>query len=43
MDSLQSLLIKQEQVIEDLVALNKQLTEDLAQYKEIEKEESLEQ
>ncbi|WP_278247044.1 hypothetical protein [Butyrivibrio proteoclasticus] len=43
MDSLQSLLIKQEQVIEDLVALNKQLTEELAQYKEIEKEESLEQ
>ena len=43
MDSLQSLLIKQEQVIEDLVALNKQLTEELAQYKEIEKEESLKQ
>lgn len=41
--SLASLLLRQEQIIEELTKLNKELTEELAQYKEIEKEESLEQ
>jgi len=40
MDSLLSLLIKQEQIIEQLMDLNKELTELLAQYKGIEEEES---
>lgn len=38
--SLASLLLKQEQIIEELTDLNKQLTEVLAQYIEIEEEES---
>lgn len=38
--SLTSLLLKQEQIIEELTDLNKQLTEVLAQYIEIEEEES---
>lgn len=38
--SLVSLLLRQEQIIEELTSLNKQLTEALAQYKEIEEEES---
>lgn len=40
MDSLSAILIKQEQIIEELTELNKQLTELLAQYTEIEEEES---
>lgn len=39
--SLVSLLLRQEQVIEELTELNKQLIEVLAQYKEIEEEESV--
>lgn len=38
--SLASLLLKQEQIIEELAELNKELTEQLAQYKMIEEEES---
>ena len=38
--SLASLLLRQEQIIEELTELNKQLTEVLAQYIEIEEEES---
>jgi septum formation topological specificity factor MinE len=38
--SLASLLLRQEQIIEELTELNKELTEVLAQYIEVEEEES---
>ena len=38
--SLTSLLLRQEQIIEELTELNKELTEVLAQYIEVEEEES---
>jgi len=38
--SLASLLLRQEQIIEELTELNKELTEVLAQHIEVEEEES---